>query len=176
MTINGRIAVLRQREGLSQKCFGRLIERSESFVSKLESGRIQPTDEVVHLISNTFSVDEKWLKEGKGTLFITSLTERIRTARNAYSYTQKELADELGCSRNTISLIERGMVRPGEVLLQALTDKLWIDRKWLLTGQGEMQKQELTQFYEILKTDPMVRQHFRRFIDRLDESDSNQIE
>lgn len=168
MTINGRIAILRQREGLSQKSFGRMIDRSEGFVSKLESGKIQPTDEVISHISNAFGVDEKWLREGKGALIVTSLAERIRTARKAYNYTQEELADDLGCSRNTIGLIERGLVRPGEELIQTLVDTLWINKIWLLTGQGKMQREELTAFYELLRKDLSVRQHIKRFIEHLD--------
>ncbi len=168
MTIHGRIALLRQRIGLSQKVFGKLINRSEGFVSKLESGKITPTEDVVRSISDVFGVEENWLKEGKGHLSVTSIAERILTARKARDYTQEELADELGYSRNTIGLVERGMVRPGEDLIRLMTERLWIDRIWLLTGQGKMEKEELTLFYEMLKMDRELRRHIKSFIEHLD--------
>ena len=172
MTMNARIALLRQKEGLSQKIFGQLINKTVSYVCKIESGKMQPTDEVVRMISDTFGVDKSWLTEGKGVLVVTSLPERIRIARKARNYTQDELAELLKYSRNTISLIERGEARPGEDLIQTLVDELWINKTWLLTGQGRMEKKELTQFYEILKADPSVRQHIKKYIEHLDRQDS----
>ena len=168
MTINGRIALLRHKEGLSLKMFGNLINRSEGYISKVESGKMNPTDEVIHMISDTFGVDEAWLTEGKGPLIVTSIGERIRTARKARNYTQAELADELGYSLNTIGLIERGTLRPSEDLIQKLSDRQWINKMWLKTGKGRMEREELTPFYEMLKKDPAMRQHIKRYIEQLE--------
>ncbi len=164
MTINERIAMLRQREGLSQKMFGRLIGRTEGYVSKVESGKIAPPEEIIRRISDAFGVEKAWLTEGEGMPAISSVAERIRTARKARHYTQGELAEELGCCRNTIGLVERGIVRLGEELIQAMADKLWIDRGWLLTGKGSMEREELTPIYELLRNDPAARQQIKEFI------------
>ena len=85
-------------------------------------------------------------------------------------YTQEELAQELSVSRNAIGMIERGIIRPSDDLVDCLANKLWIDKRWLLTGTGSMEKVELTPFYELLRRDPEVRAHIRSFIDHLEHS------
>ena len=161
--------MLRQKIGLSQRMFGRLIGRSEGYVSKVESGKIEPTSEIIHTISDVFGVSEEWIRSGAGSIGqVASLGERVKAARRARDYTQAELADEIGCTRNTVGLIERGMVRPGEELFKTLCDRLWLDETWLLTGKGRMDRRELTEFYELLRRDPAVRRHIRHFIDHLD--------
>lgn len=171
MTINGRIVILRQRLGLSQRVFGERISRSVAYVSKVEAGRIEPSEEVIHSICTTFGVDEDWLRSGVGKLEVESIGSRVKMIRKARDYTQEELARELRISRNSVGMIERGTFRPGDEIVEALCDKLWIDRNWLLTGVGHMERTELTPFYELLKQDPGVRRHIRSFIDHLDHLD-----
>jgi Helix-turn-helix. len=113
-------------------------------------------------------VAESWLTAGDGALIVESVGDRFRQARKSREYTQEELAAELHISRNSVGMIERGTFRPQNEIIDELCDKLWIDRKWLLTGQGPMERTELTQFYEILKRDAAVREHIKSFIDRLD--------
>ena len=81
MTINGRIVFLRQRLGLSQRVFGEQIGRSVAYMSKVESGRMQPSEVVIRLISGTFGVDEEWLRTGAGKLEVESVGDRIKLAR-----------------------------------------------------------------------------------------------
>jgi len=167
--IGKRIELLRQKIGLSQRMFGRLIGRSEGYVSKIESGKMTPTPEIIHTISNVFGVSEEWIQSGDGSIGQgASLGERIKAARRAREYTQAELAEEIGCTRNTVGLVERGVVRPGEELFKTLCGRLWLDETWLLTGKGRMNRRELTEFYELLRRDPAVRRHIRHFIDHLD--------
>ena len=168
MTTNGRIVFLRQRLGLSQRVFGEQIGRSVAYMSKVESGRVQPSEEVIRRISDAFGVDEGWLRTGAGKLEVESVGDRIKLARKAKGYTQEELAGELDCSRNTIGMIERGTVRPGDELTDSLCDCLWIDKNWLLTGVGSMERMDLTPFYELLMRDPAVRKYIRSFIDHLE--------
>ena len=169
MRLGGRISLLRQKIGLSQRIFGRLIGRSEGYVSKVESGKIHPTPEIIRTIADVFGVSEQWIRSGAGSIDqVGSLGERIKAARRARDYTQAELAEEIGCTRNTVGLVERGVVRPGEELFKTLCDRLWLDETWLLTGKGRMNRRELTEFYELLRRDPAVRRHIRHFIDHLD--------
>ena len=169
MRLGGRIGLLRQKIGLSQRMFGRLIGRSEGYVSKVESGKIHPTPEIIRTIADVFGVSEQWIRSGAGSIAqVGSLGERIKAARRARDYTQAELAEEIGCTRNTVGLVERGVVRPGEELFKTLCDRLWLDETWLLTGKGQMNRRELTEFYELLRRDPAVRRHLRQFIDHLD--------
>lgn len=168
MTINGRIVLLRQRLGLSQRVFGERISRSVAYVSKVESGRINPPEEVVDSICAAFGVGRDWLVSGNGKLEVESVGDRIRLVRKRRDYTQEELAEEIGVSRNSVGMIERGTFRPGRGIVDAICDKLWVDRNWLLTGQGTMERSELTEIYSLLRQDPEARRHIRSFIDHLD--------
>ena len=166
--INERIGLLRNHLGLSQRVFGEQVRRSVGYISKVESGQLNPSKNVVEAICSIFDVDERWLKEGMGYLETESVGDRVKRARKARHYTQEELAAELGVSRNTVGMIERGMVRPGDKVIRKLCDKLWIDQMWLLTGTGHMDRTELTPFYEMLRRDPRIRRHIKAYINHLD--------
>lgn len=168
MTVGGRVAFLRQRLGMSQRVFGERVGRSVGYINRLENGKAEVNSVVVSAICSAFGVDENWLLTGEGKLEVESTGDRFRRARKARDYTQEELAEEIGCSRNTVGMIERGTVRPGDGIVDAFCDCLWIDKGWLLTGQGSMERMELTPFYELLKRDPDVRRHIRNYIDHLD--------
>lgn len=168
MDINGRIGLLRQRLGMSQRVFGEHIGRSAGYVNRIENGKNEPTQEVLTSISTTFGVDMNWLTTGAGVLLVESIGDRVKAARKKREYTQGELARELLISRNSVGMIERGTIRPREEIISTLCDKLWINKNWLLTGQGEMERTELTPFYELLKRDPGVRRHICSFIRHLD--------
>lgn len=168
MNTAGRIVLLRNRIGLNQKVFAELIGRSSGYLNRIENGKDVPTLPLVTRISETFGIPDEWLEKGKGSLAVESIGERIRRARKTRGYTQEELSQELGVSRNAVGMMERGSIRPSEENLDKLCSKLWINKHWLLTGQGNMEKMELTPFYELLRRDPEVREHIRSFIDHLD--------
>lgn len=163
-----RIVLLRNRIGLNQKAFAELIGRSPGYLNRIENGKDVLTLPLVARISETFGISKEWLEEGKGTLAVESIGERIRRARKSRGYTQEELSLELGVSRNAVGMMERGSIRPNEENLVKLCSKLWINKHWLLTGRGNMEKTELTPFYELLRRDPEAREHIRAFIEGLE--------
>ena len=170
MTTAGRIVFLRGRLGLSQKAFAELIGKSAVYMNKVENGKAEPSGVLLSAISGTFGVENSWLERGEGPLTVESVGDRFRQARKARGYTQEELAAELQISRNSVGMIERETFRPGEEIINSLCSKLWIDKHWLLTGIGHMDQTELTEFYELLKRDPQVREHIRSYIDHLNHS------
>ena len=168
VNINGRIVLLRQRLNLSQKSFAERIGRSATHLNRVENGKVHPSSELLEKISATFGVSISWLKTGAGPLVVESVGDRFRQARKARDYTQEELAGELHISRNSVGMIERGTFRPSPEIIDQLCEKLWIDKNWLLTGQGHMERTELTGFYTILRQNPEVRRHIKSFIEHLD--------
>ena len=169
MVIGERIGLLRKQLGLSQRVFGEQIGRSVAYVCKAESGRINPPEEVIDSICAAYGVNKDWLESGRGKLEVESVGDRIRLVRKRRDYTQEELAEEIGVSRNSVGMIERGTFRPGSGIVDAICDKLWVDRNWLLTGQGTMERSELTEIYNLLRRDPEARRYIRSFIDHLDD-------
>lgn len=54
----------------------------------------------------------------------TSYGERVMTSRRRRKLTQRELADRIGTSRNTISEIERGVTVPSYAIVMSLCGEL----------------------------------------------------
>lgn len=170
MEVCARMILLRQRLGLSQKAFGERIGRSAGYVNRIENGKSVPSPDLLERISAAFGVGKSWLETGEGKLEVESIGDRFRQARKSRDYTQEELAEELHISRNSVGMIERGTFRPGSDIIDALCSKLWINKNWLLTGSGRMERTELTEVYRLLRVDPELRMHLRSFIDHLDAS------
>ena len=164
----GRIVLLRQRLNLSQKAFAERIGRSVGYVNRVENGKNVASPAFLQSVSVAFGVDVSWLMSGVGSLVVESVGARIKQARKARDYTQEELAGEIHISRNSVGMIERGIFRPSEAVIDKLCDCLWIDKNWLMTGVGHMERTELTPFYDLLRRDSEVRRHIRSYIDHLD--------
>lgn len=69
--------------------------------------------------------------------------EMLRELRTAKNMTQKDLADQLGLSRNTISMYEMGNREPDLDTLSALAQALSVDMNCLLGSTALPQSEEL---------------------------------
>lgn len=67
-----------------------------------------------------------------------SIENRIRDVRKYFNLTQTEFANELGVTRNIISMYELSHVTPPALFLDHLCMKYSVDPIWLETGEGEM--------------------------------------
>lgn len=67
--MNDRIKELRKAMNLSQEKFGELLGITKSGVSDIESGRRKVTDQHIIMLVNN-GVNEKWLRTGKGSMFV----------------------------------------------------------------------------------------------------------
>lgn len=69
--INERIRLLRKEYlNLTQEQFASEIKISRSNLGSIEVGRINVTDRVIEDICSQFSVNEDWLRYGKGEMFV----------------------------------------------------------------------------------------------------------
>jgi len=81
--IGERIRKLRKELKLTQEEFASRLKISKGFLSNLEKGIRQPSDQLLRLTAYEFSSSENWLKTGKGEMFISpedalkSLTARF---------------------------------------------------------------------------------------------------
>ena len=80
--------------------------------------------------------------------------------RRKYNYTQKELAERVGCSRVAICMIENGREKPTEKLLRTIAEKTWTNEDWLINNRGRMERKELTEIYDLLRRDRTARTVF----------------
>ena len=69
MTIGERIKLLREQLRMKQQEFSKKIGISRSYLAELEKNKYEPPDRILRLISHTFGVSYRWLKEGEGEMW-----------------------------------------------------------------------------------------------------------
>lgn len=67
--------------------------------------------------------------------------ERITAARKARGWTQAQLAEAIGLSRNYVWMIENGDRTPTDRTIADICRVLGVNENWLRTGKGEMLRQ-----------------------------------
>lgn len=65
-----RIKALRKALGFTQQEFSKKIGVKRNTVAQYEMGRNPPTDTVITLICREFNVNEEWLRNGNGPMFL----------------------------------------------------------------------------------------------------------
>lgn len=68
--MNERIKLLRKTLKLTQQEFADKLNIKRGAVANYEVGRNQPIDAVISLICKTYNVNEAWLRDGKGKMFL----------------------------------------------------------------------------------------------------------
>ena len=73
--MNERLRFLREKIGISRAAFGQKIGVSGDVINNLERGRVEIKEPILKLICSEFSVNEEWIRNGSGDMFIkTSLS------------------------------------------------------------------------------------------------------
>ena len=76
--INRRIKEVRSVLGLSQVKFSLLTALSKSYIAGIETGRIPVNERLVKLVCSCFNVNEVWLRDSEGEMFLEPMTEDSR--------------------------------------------------------------------------------------------------
>jgi transcriptional regulator with XRE-family HTH domain len=63
---------------MSQVKFAKAIYISNGYIAEMETEHRKVNDRIIHLISLTFGVSEKWLKTGEGEMFVSTSGEKIQ--------------------------------------------------------------------------------------------------
>jgi transcriptional regulator with XRE-family HTH domain len=85
MTISKRIRQLRKTLNMSQVEFAKAIFISNGYIAELECEHRRVNDRIIHLISLTFGVSEKWLKSGEGGMFYKTPSEKLQRMINLFN-------------------------------------------------------------------------------------------
>ena len=67
-----RLKKLRKNLELTQQAFADKIGMKQNTIAQYEMGRTTPSDAIVFSICREFGVNEKWLRNGEGEMFIKS--------------------------------------------------------------------------------------------------------
>ncbi|MDR3312085.1 MAG: helix-turn-helix domain-containing protein [Spirochaetaceae bacterium] len=79
-TTGGRIKLLREQLGLSQRAFCKLLSLSGGYIAGIEVGLRTVNDRLIKLIVSEFNVSKDWLLTGEGQMFDVKTTDE-RTTR-----------------------------------------------------------------------------------------------
>ena len=66
------------------------------------------------------------------------MAHRIKDVRKTLKLSQREFGEKLGVSRDVISNVEYGRVRPKELFLRHICKVYNVNEHWLETGEGDM--------------------------------------
>jgi transcriptional regulator with XRE-family HTH domain len=81
---NYRIKEIRHALGLSQVEFARVISLSSGYLAGIEVEKRRVNDRLVKLIGAVFNVNERWLRDGTGEMFIDAPDENFALLVNLY--------------------------------------------------------------------------------------------
>lgn len=68
--MNTRLKEIRKASGLTMEQFGARLGIGKSSISEIESGRRNPTEQMIKAICREFNVNENWLRTGEGDMVI----------------------------------------------------------------------------------------------------------
>lgn len=68
--MNKRIKLLRKELGITQEEFSSRIGLSRNFIAQIETGIKVPSERTINDICRIYSVDDNWLKNGVGEMFV----------------------------------------------------------------------------------------------------------
>ena len=93
LTIFERIKYIRKNElKITQKDFASSIGLSRSNIGSIETGRINVTDRVIQDICLKYNVNENWLRNGTGEMFIKTKKSLLDELAVAHNINEKEKA------------------------------------------------------------------------------------
>ena len=101
--MNERIKKLRKSLGLTQQEFAEQIGSVQNTITGYETGRRIPSNQVISLICMKFNVNQSWLRDGEGEMFV-----KLSKAQEIADFMTPLLSDESdGFKRRFITMLSR---------------------------------------------------------------------
>lgn len=69
-SLNERIKSLRKKIGISQEVFAKKLGLTKNYISLVESGNRNLSEQSVRVLCREFNVNEEWLRTGTGEMFL----------------------------------------------------------------------------------------------------------
>ena len=102
-TVSQRITHIVESEKLTKTAFANSINISQPYLSQICSGQREPSDRTVSDICRVYGVNETWLREGAGAMYVPktreeTIAELVGSALNGSSDFKKAVIQMI-CSR-----------------------------------------------------------------------------
>ncbi|MCF8018339.1 MAG: helix-turn-helix domain-containing protein [Vallitaleaceae bacterium] len=85
MTINDRVKLVRNALKLTQKEFGQRVTLAQTYLSQIEKGDRDVTEKILKIICSEFNVQEEWLRNGVGEMFVENDSTIISSLSTQYN-------------------------------------------------------------------------------------------
>lgn len=118
-TLNERVKLLRKTLDLTMEKFGDRLGVKKNSISQIESGKNSLTEQMIKSICREFDVDEEWLRNGTGSMFI----ERTRDEEIAKFIGTIQSVDDDSFMKKFISMLAK-LDESEWVLLEKMALKL----------------------------------------------------
>lgn len=79
-----RLKQLRKELGLTQQQFAKKIGTTQNVVANYEIGRRNPSNSVINNMCKTFNVNEEWLRNGDGLMFMETPYDTLGKLKQEY--------------------------------------------------------------------------------------------
>lgn len=86
-TAAGRLKIMRVELGLTQREFANRLDMDQSDYSKLERGAALLNENKIRKICNAYSVNENWLRNGAGRMFVDARLDAFDQFAAAFDLT-----------------------------------------------------------------------------------------
>jgi len=146
-TVSGRIRYFRLSKNLSQKILAKRAKISENVISRYEQSKIKKINpQIILKIAKSLDIPAKKLlpsyTEDFFKYFIKpdGLGSRIKYFRIKQGITQKEFAQKLNLSRETIRRYEKGITKPDKKTVEKMAKILKVSVRSLVNGKGGKKK------------------------------------
>lgn len=143
MTISERIKYLRKTLNLTQAEFANKIGLSRSNIANIEVSRIKVTDRTIKDICREFNVNEKWLCDEIGDIFINnhsyfSINERLSLLREMLGLPTRKFGEKLKITGGAITNMEKGTRNITDRTIGDICREFNVNEEWLRYGTGEI--------------------------------------
>lgn len=101
--MNERVKLLRKTLDLTMEKFGDRLGVKKNSISQIESGKNSLTEQMIKSICREFDVDEEWLRNGTGSMFI----ERTRDEEIAKFIGTIQSVDDDSFMKKFISMLAK---------------------------------------------------------------------
>lgn len=114
--IADRFIEMRNKLGFNKSQLAQYIQSTPSIIGEIESGKREPSKNILMKLLSMYNVNINWLLSDKGDMFIMAGDElfhkRLKDFREKQGYSQKQLADILNIPQKSLSNYETGRTEP----------------------------------------------------------------
>ncbi len=142
--IHERLVEIRQTLGFSIEEMVRRIAYSTGYYQAVEKGRYPVSSKLVTLLTQQFSVNPDYLRQGSGELFLNqvmdtrsdkeTVADRIRRLRMERKLSLQAFAALCSCTAEGIRQMESGEHKVSERIAGLIAQANQVSLDWLLTG------------------------------------------